>query len=269
MNTEHRYNFLGKTFFYGVETLYGAAQDVSLSYIISCQYLSYTEASQFIVALQRKQVFINGTEPQKMVDQLADACMQCLYPIECVVSKNGQFIKLHNYQGLRKKWQEGLPKIRERYKGHATNSYLQQIGDHLATEDLATQTLLKDVVYHLLFPKSLNNTQGTPFYFPTHPSQPLEPYFGTTTALKHQRLKGLRFKGTDAYNGTLDISRWLYKEDLSLCKIQATYSLNETLVHYTLTRLKERETDNPQYIEATPPELEVTPKKKKRKWLIF
>ena len=268
--TDNKYDFLGKTFFFGVETTYDDAQEKSIKYIISCEYVAYTEESEFIVQLDRKQFFINGKEPQKLVDQLADACMQTLYPIKCRITKEGQFVKFSDYEGLRKKWQQGIPKIRERYKGDATNAYLQQIADSLATEETANKALLKDVVYHLLFPSKLKVEKEMEYTFPTKPSLAPEVFYGTANGLTHETLFGIRFEGIDDSKASLKISHWWYKKDLSLCQTKVTYTNQDQSVNYTITRLKEREENSHTfYMEEKEEELQVEPLKKKKKWLLF
>lgn len=263
------YDFLGKTFFFGVESIFGMEQKENVKYVISCNYTAI-EDDCYIVHLERKQFFINEIEPQRMVDQLADGCMKSLYPIECLVTKEGKFVDIHNYEGLRKKWQKGIVGIRERYKGVEVNAYLQQMANTLATKESATKGLLNDVVYHLLFLTIANVEGESHIHFPTAPFQQPEVFRGQVKSLPHETLFGTQFEGVNDSDEALEVIRWWYQNNLSLCKLKVKCILHNNLVTYAVTRLKEREEDSASfYIEEKEDEIEVQPKKKKKKWLLF
>lgn len=271
MNIQSPHNFIGKTHYFGVETLYGAQQKHSISYVIGCTY-SQTEEGQVVVSIERKQFFIDGIEPQKLVDQLADYCMSFLYPISWELSPEGTLIGLADFKGLQKKWQQALPKIREGYKGGEVNAYLNKIAASLEDQQTTQKALLQDICYSLLLLRyetvDANNIMVA---FPVQPFLPKEYFTGKLTMLEHETLLGNKFEGVSKHQNRLHIKKWHFKKDHSLHQLKVKLlQPDDTETHFKLIRLKEREEDQASfYITPEEEALEVQPKKKKRKWGIF
>ena len=274
METKNKpYEFSGKTFYFGVETKYGKDLEKNIKYIIGCSYQK-TENNDFIVSLKRKQFFIDGIEPQKLVDKFANACMDVMYPIECRITKRGVFVEFTGFDDLRKRMQEGMPRIRQQYKGGQVNDYLQQIGSSLANKQTFSKALLNDPVYQLLFMDlSLRKKEEVVINFPVKAFKPSETFYGTTKKIevKNNRV-GVVFKGETFNNQSLEITRRLNNDDYSLQKVSAKTEdvLKQNAVYYIVTRLKEREQEGASFYEVKEDvEIEITPRKKKKKWLFF
>lgn len=266
------YDFAGKTFYFGVKTTYGIEQEKSVNYIATCTYNEFTE-QQFLVKINRKKFFINGVEPKKVADQLADACMKVLYPIECLVTRKGEFISFYGFEALRKRWQQGIPKIRQEYKGDQVNAYLAQMAVNLESKEQFSEALKNDFLYSLLFMGLFLSKEEMVISFPTDPFKPLNKFYGTCSNLERKaQMAGVYFKGEDDQKNTLEVSKWHYSNDASLAQIKASYKCVSTQnnVNYTLIRLKEREDGNSNfYLEPKEEEIEVKVKKKKKKWWLF
>ena len=276
MNTTSNepYDFSGKTFYFGVETKYGKDLEKNIKYVISCNY-KQVENNEFIVSIERKQFFIDGIEPQRLVDQFANACMEIMYPIKYRVTQKGSFIEFKGFKALRKRMQEGVPKIRQQYKGEQVNEYLQQIGNSLADKEKFSKALLNDPLYHLLFMNLFMSKEEVVMSFPAKSFKSPEKFYGITKAIEvKNNMSGIIFKGETFKKERIEITKWLNNDDHSLQKINVITedALGQDKVSYTVIRLKEREEESSNssfYLEEEEEEIKVAPKKKKKKWLFF
>ncbi|TWP31055.1 LysM domain-containing protein [Apibacter muscae] len=91
----------------------------SLSYIIKILWLEKNT-----IKIHREELFIDGKEPNFLVDELATQISSVLYPMEFYLDAQGCFYKVKNLSQIKERWNQLKPQIEKLYKGNCVTKYL-------------------------------------------------------------------------------------------------------------------------------------------------
>ncbi|MDO6519049.1 hypothetical protein [Zobellia uliginosa] len=240
---------LGKKSFFGIEIIHRKPQTLKLQYVLGAGLVKQ-EPSFSVIEFDRKQFFINGKEPLRLFDELAERCIKSIYPIHIKVSKENKMISVPNIKKMQSKWKKELKLLKKEFKGDTVDTYFEQISQNLSTEKKFLKSLDCDIGYSLLLSiHTIESTgpekqNGIRFPFPITPYNPKNVFYGSfSSKLEHNGKRMKSFKGIDETNGNLEIN-YLFGENLFFVnKIEGNFS-SKTLgkeIGYRVTYLKNRQ----------------------------
>jgi hypothetical protein len=118
----------------------GISKDYSVKYIfkigsqidkmemgVNVSWLA-TDQNKYHLFEIRKSVnlFIDNSEPDRIMDAMGAQIVQVLYPLKIVVDDSGKWIDIHNYDEIVNRWQNKKRKLLEYYKKGIVPKYLEE-----------------------------------------------------------------------------------------------------------------------------------------------
>ncbi|WP_158447865.1 hypothetical protein, partial [Aquimarina longa] len=242
-----------------------------IQYVLDVAYVS-SIGSDYNCRLNRQQFFSNGKQSKRLVDVLAEKCMNAIYPIHFLVTPFGEMKSIVNFVEVKQRWETSLKKLNVAYKGEFATQYFDQINQNLQNEGTFLESLKNDSLFSIFFFKIValyekNQIKNNVTYsFPVVPYQALSNFIGTQKITSDDKGMYINFKGEEEKKGILEITHCIDKEDFTIQKARASYRQkdNEEAIIYKITKLTERQKKYKEKIEAK----EEIPKElvKKKKW---
>ncbi|MDN3673010.1 hypothetical protein QWY99_08095 [Flavobacterium branchiarum] len=112
---------------------------------------SYDNNNSFFFEIDRKQVYVDNTEPDLKIEQIADRCAQAIFPIRIKVSEDVKIMRITNHDDIKKRWPEIKKKLSEYYKGNIVSEILDKFEVTLYDMTLLGQSIFKTWFFHLYF----------------------------------------------------------------------------------------------------------------------
>ncbi len=256
---------------YGVKVDYSPS-GTSIQYVFEVAYIEAIE-EDYRCEISRKQFFINGKQPKRLVDVLAEKCMSYMYPIQFRISQYGFIQELLNFDQIKKRWKTSLVDLKNEYQGDVAEEYFSQINNTLLDAKTFLDALHYDIVFPLIFFKKPALYQPERIQHNYIMSLPVLPYKPSVDFIGNQKMylndnKGFRFEytGKDKSNNTIQLKHLINDLDFTLQRVRGIYTTadNQKEIRYSVTYLEERDK---QYEEESEVEEEI-PKEmiKKKKW---
>ncbi|WP_103867066.1 hypothetical protein [Aquimarina sp. I32.4] len=255
---------------FGVEIMYSATSKIQ--YVIDVAYAGYID-DDYQCILNRNQFFINGQQPKRLLEVLAEKCMNSIYPIQLKVSPFGFIQDFLNFEEIQKRWDNALLELKREYDSEFTDQYFEQISQNLSSKDSFVSSIGNDLIFYLLFFKipalyeKAHIKHNMIWKIPTVAYAPPVEFIGDQKInLNAPRGIHLEFEGKDIKNNILSLTHLINQDDYTVIKINGTLTTpNQTKqTEYRITHLAERDK---KYVEKAE-EPEVIPKEmiKKKKW---
>ncbi|VXC01365.1 conserved hypothetical protein [Flavobacterium sp. 9AF] len=131
---------------YGVMyTIYSGKEKNSIKFEVEVQYLEKKNEDNLLFLVNKKSItYINDEEVNTIADELAVKTSSVLYPLELVITNEGNWIAIHNYETIYKRWEKIKEAILDEYEGEWVEKYLNLNEKTLADENLLFDSLKKD-----------------------------------------------------------------------------------------------------------------------------
>lgn len=255
---------------YGVEIKY-TPEDKEIRYVITIAYISSIH-DDYHCKIDRKQVFINGAQPKRLVDVMAERCMNCIYPIDLQISPFDGINNVLNFNEVKERWNTSLKDLKKEYEGDFSNQYFDQINQSLLDQDTFFEALKNEMIYTLLFFKKEALYEKEHLKHDVMYQLPIRPYQSISEFIGNQRIRFrdqqmiFEYTGKNDEKDSLELKHSIDQEDFTVQTITGKYltSNQEKEILFTVTELKEREK---KYVEKSDVPEEI-PKEmiKKKKW---
>ena len=235
-----------ETFYYGIEIFHESPRPLKLQYVIGVGMVEKRNFSK-VLEFERKRFFINGKEPIRSTDQLAERCMASIYPIRIELSAKNEMVSLPNLQQMTNRWKKERELLGTEFTGDSVEAYLRQMDDALLDERIFLKRLESDISYSLLLNRpssgmSYNEKkEGVVFEFPVRPYKGREVFYGSVETRPSPRGDRLSiFKGNDDFSGSLQLSYRLRGNPSFAVEIIGSYTNTEEQksLRYKATYLK-------------------------------
>lgn len=255
---------------YGVEIIY-TLEEKKIQYIVSIAYISSID-EDYHCKIDRKQVFINGVQPSRLIDVLAERCMNCIYPIDFQVNPFIGIKGMLNFDELKKRWNVALIDLKKEYQGDFADQYFDKISQNLSDQGIFFQAIKNEMSYSLLFFRKevlyeKNHMKKDAVYtIPLRPYLPMSKFIGNQNVYFKDQQMIFEYNGKNKVLGTLELKHILNHKDLTLQKMKGKYKSQEKEISFAITELKER---RKKYVEKID-KPETIPKemiKRKKSWL--
>lgn len=96
-------------------------------------------------------VYINNTEPDLLIDQLAYETGKVFYPLIAEIDFDGKFLKIGNIEEIRKRWTKNREDILEYFTGEETEKYLELMDEAIADEEYLSGVIENDLFISTYF----------------------------------------------------------------------------------------------------------------------
>ncbi len=250
----------------GIETSYGVhikytPEDDEIKYVVAIAYIASIK-EDYHCRVDRKQVFINGIAPNKLIDQLAARCMDAIYPIDFLVNPFYGIKEVLNFEVVKERWQTAAKALKREYKGDVVDQYFEQIDQTLVDQHTFFNALKREMFYNLIFFKkkamyAKNAVEKNVSYrLPIHPYEELSEFVGNQRVYFEAQKIHFHYQGVHKTTDTLRLTHTIHKDTFSLESVKGTYSTKDKELSFSVTALKERtkkyvaKTDAPEAIPA-------------------
>lgn len=138
---------------YGYMQIFGEGDDaISVKYELEVKYIRTLNGDTRIFELNRlSEVYINSMEPDSIMDQLAYECGKIFYPLLAEVGLNGQFIGIHNAEGLLHRWQQKKAELKKYYVGEWVEKYMALMDRTMGSSEKISDSFRNDLLISVLF----------------------------------------------------------------------------------------------------------------------
>ena len=76
-------------------------------------------------------IYINNTEPDTIMDELAAKTAQILYPLQVVVDSSGKWVDVYNYNEIVHRWDKLKSELLEYYEGEVTRTHVNHTDKYI------------------------------------------------------------------------------------------------------------------------------------------
>jgi hypothetical protein len=95
--------------------------------------------------------YINNSEPDTMLEELAAKTAEILYPLQIIVDHTGKWIDIHNYKQILERWKNKKRQIVDYYEGEVTQIHLEHTEQSLTSKAALNESLRSDLFLRALF----------------------------------------------------------------------------------------------------------------------
>jgi hypothetical protein len=88
--------------------------------------------------------FVNDLECNFIADELAEKVSKVIYPLTVLVSNEGKYIHVTNFEKIQKKWEINKENILDEYEGEWVEKYIALSEQTLQSQSVFSQSLAKD-----------------------------------------------------------------------------------------------------------------------------
>jgi len=133
-------------------TFKNGEQENSIKYEVAITYIKTIPDVARLFRIERiSKVYVNDTEPDLLIDKLANEAASALYPMIVEVDFNGKFLALNNYQEIADRWKTARAKIKEYFTGDISEQYCVLMEKTIASADLLRWKIQQDFLISTFF----------------------------------------------------------------------------------------------------------------------
>ena len=151
-----------KTSYGYVLTIKNGTTENSIKYEVEISYLKTIPEKARLFKIERtSKVYLNNTEPDLLIDKLANEAGTALYPMVVEINFDGKFLSIHNYEEIKSRWEIKRIEITDYFTGELAEKYCGMMDKTMSSLPLLNQSIQKDIMictYFYPLYKSYANT---------------------------------------------------------------------------------------------------------------
>ncbi|HKX86918.1 MAG TPA: hypothetical protein VJL37_09605 [Flavobacterium sp.] len=120
--------------------------DKSIQYEMEVTLLNNVNQNGFVYQINRKNLLIDGSEPDIVFDQLACECGNALFPLKFLVNNLGEIEQIFEHQQMVERWETIKEKLVDYYEGDTALNYIK-----LTDKNIKNPDVIKRMMYNHLF----------------------------------------------------------------------------------------------------------------------
>ncbi|MDN5287975.1 MAG: hypothetical protein JWR38_4249 [Mucilaginibacter sp.] len=133
-------------------TIKNAAQENTIKYEVDIAYVkTIPEKARLFSINKSSKTYLNDTEPDLLVDKMANEAGSVLYPLIIEVDFNGRFLTVHNYKEILERWKTKRVEIKNYYTGDQAEKYCELMDQTITSENLLNWSVQKDFLIATYF----------------------------------------------------------------------------------------------------------------------
>ncbi|WP_299243011.1 hypothetical protein [uncultured Aquimarina sp.] len=173
---------------YGVSLFFGQDKSIKIQYKIDLVFKKETEEGNFVIEIQRQELYINEKKASSSTDLLVEQCGEALYPLEIKIDKNFKFLGVFNHGVIVKRWEYLKKEIQNSFEGDFADSLINETSKIISDADAIKRKLIENDWFYILFfnPVGIRNFKQR---FPLIPNKKGVAYKFTNTACYHKKRK--------------------------------------------------------------------------------
>lgn len=138
---------------YGVIFKYIKSEDdfTQIHFTVDVAYKGQSHNGKHHFNINRKQVYINETAPDLVIEQLAEKAGSCLYPMEISTSDEGPFEEIINFEEIKKRWDSKKEELQNYYKGEIAEKIIANLDRVYSSKNKMEMAMNDDLFFTLFF----------------------------------------------------------------------------------------------------------------------
>ncbi|MDR1347215.1 MAG: hypothetical protein LBJ63_02125 [Prevotellaceae bacterium] len=121
---------------------------------------------------KKGQVLINGQAPQQIMDRIMLKMGKSLYPVQLIVSDNGELLSVENFAIISERWnREAQAQLSEQQNSPVVARYIANSRKNIENAEALKQSLMRDSLIKLLFCGLFSDRQDYCFVFENFPER--------------------------------------------------------------------------------------------------
>jgi hypothetical protein len=104
-----------------------------------------------VIEINRKQLYINNSEPDTVLEQLADAIGQTIFPIQINRENNGKMHSIENHDEIVARWKTNKEKLSSYYKGEIAEKIMAKATVYFSNQYAILDSLANNWFFNLVF----------------------------------------------------------------------------------------------------------------------
>ena len=133
-------------------TIKNADQEDTIKYGVDIAYIkTIPEKARLFSINKSSKTYLNDTEPDLLVDKLANEAGAVLYPLIIEVDFYGAFLTVHNYKEILERWKTKRTEIKNYYTGDEAEKYCELMDQTITSENLLNWAIQKDFLIATYF----------------------------------------------------------------------------------------------------------------------
>lgn len=221
---------MNKTLRYGVKIIYKTIsldrkdkEQKRIQFVVKTSYNEDQEGNLFCT-LHRTGFSINGKRVTRLVDELAERCMQELYPFVFKVNRTGIMLGIENLEEINERWNKVLPGLKQLYTGDEANAYFDRVSMSISSIENFREAIKKDVFYYLFFlQQPIQDEEEVMMQLPLVPGERSTPFLGKQIIKKIKRRNRIQLD----YNGIYAADKVRHKTKIRKGQLELTYIWDE------------------------------------------
>ena len=119
---------------------------------VSVKWLAVDKNKYHLFEINRESgIYINGSAPDTMMDELEVKTAEVLYPLKIVVDEFGKWIDIHNYNEIESRWVKVKSEILDYYEGEVADAYIEHTEYALENSETLLESLRSDYFLRSFF----------------------------------------------------------------------------------------------------------------------
>ncbi len=107
--------------------------------------------NKFIIEVNQKNIQVNNENLNTKISILAKKCADCLYPMKIIVNQNGGFESIHNFEVIKKRWDNTKIELTEDFTGHDFDAYIKKMDYKMNDSQMINESLKNNLLFQTLF----------------------------------------------------------------------------------------------------------------------
>jgi hypothetical protein len=131
------------------------------------------DENQYSFTVEKKeQVLINGQIPHQIMDRIMLKMGESLYPVQLLVSNNGELLAVENFAAVSERWNsEAQAQLFQQKNSPVTARYIANSRKNIENEEALRQSLMRGSLIKLLFCGLFSDRQDYCFVFENFPER--------------------------------------------------------------------------------------------------
>ena len=125
--------------------------DKAVQYEMEVSLLNHVNQNGFVYEINRKNLLIDGTEPDIVFDQLACECGNALFPLKFLVNSLGEIEQIFEHLQMVQRWEAIKDKLVNYYEGDIALNYIKQTDINIKNPDVIRRMMQNHLFVFFFF----------------------------------------------------------------------------------------------------------------------
>ena len=125
--------------------------DKTIQYEMEVSLLNNVNQNGFVYEINRKNLLIDGSEPDTVFDQLACECGDALFPLKFLVNSSGEIEQIFEHAQMIQRWEPIKSRLINYYEGDAALNYIKLSDNNIKKPDMLKKMMQNHLFVYFYF----------------------------------------------------------------------------------------------------------------------